>query len=789
MQTSTLESKWIGILNLLVVALIYSGFNSNAVSAETYNPDKELNRILKLLPKDNLRNGRVSYLDETFEDWLKRTGELPPDFSQLPSIPFLPDPLIVNDNGRTKKINNKKQWEEQREWMKQQLQYYVTGTVPPKPDNLKVKVLNEKYDGEVKIITVELSFGPQNEAKITAELMIPPGKGVFPVFLTQWTHHEWAYLAVRRGYIGCIYSGSDIFDDTEDYSRIWAGEYDFTRLMRRAYGASRVIDYLYTLPYVDKDKIGITGHSRNGKTSLMAAAFDERITACIPSSGGTGSEVPWRYSAFKYDVEDIALLSTAQPAWLHPRLRFFVGRENKLPVDQNFFTSLIAPRGLMLTTALNENASNIWGIEQLFKKSKEVYQFLKHEDNIAIHSREGLHGLNAKDIEVYIDFFDYIFKRKKIIPENKLYTDYIFEKWKRDTKGINHAAISENIGQQNYFDVFQNKMEQWQIHKNRINKNINWLLGETPAGVTNHGPKELDKGGAGEIKFGTFIKRPVANRNMKVMAVTPYDGFGDVLYGYLYYPANIVESTNTNIPVVIYLHEYDYSKGLTSMSFEHELNTMLKTFTDMGIGVFMFDMFGFGNRQKEAVNFYDRYPAWSKMGKMVTDTKAAVEAMYNLEFINKSGIYVLGYSLGGMVGLLTASQDDRVAGVASVAGFTPFRTNTLDRGTTGIMEYSHLHGLLPRLGFYVNKEDEIPVDFDEIISLIAPRELLVVAPALDQDAHVDDIRNCVNNAQTVFRLLDAASNIQLEVTDDYNRFAGVNRDVVYKWFKKILEKR
>ena len=65
--------------------------------------------------------------------------------------------------------------------------------------------------------------------------------------------------------------------------------------MRRAYGASRAVDYLYTFPFVDKDKIGITGHSRNGKQSLIAAAFDERITACIPSSGGTGAEMPWRY--------------------------------------------------------------------------------------------------------------------------------------------------------------------------------------------------------------------------------------------------------------------------------------------------------------------------------------------------------------------------------------------------------------------------------------------------------------------------------------------------------------
>ena len=125
------------------------------------------------------------------------------------------------------------------------------------------------------------------------ELLIPPGKGPFPVFMSQWNHREWAQIAVRRGYVGCLYAGADSQDDTEEYSEIWAGKYDFTRLMRRAFGASRAIDYLYTLPFVDKEKIGLTGHSRNGDQSFIAAAFDERITAVIPSSG-TAMEVPWR---------------------------------------------------------------------------------------------------------------------------------------------------------------------------------------------------------------------------------------------------------------------------------------------------------------------------------------------------------------------------------------------------------------------------------------------------------------------------------------------------------------
>ena len=372
----------------LLVTICLSGFFScsrektglslqtgNITTADTARQKAILAKLLDQLPPDRTANGRVSFHDETFRDWLKRTGELPPDFDRMPSIPFLPDPLILDEGGTNIPVKTLSQWKEKQEWMRKQLEYYITGTYPPNPGNLQAAVSDERKDGETIIRMIELSFGPENKAKLRLNLMIPPGKGPFPVFLTQWNHREWAQIAVRRGYVGCVYAGADGNDDTEKYSEIWAGEYDFTRLMRRAFGASRAIDYLYTLPFVDKSKIGITGHSRNGKLSMIAAAFDERITACISSSGGTGAENPWRYCSDIYDTEDLASITCSFPSWFHPRLRFFAGRENKLPVDQNSFMALIAPRGLMLSTALNEPEGNPWGIEQAYLSAKKVYEF------------------------------------------------------------------------------------------------------------------------------------------------------------------------------------------------------------------------------------------------------------------------------------------------------------------------------------------------------------------------------------------------------------------------------
>src|SRR5690606_36256910 len=137
----------------------------------------------------------------------------------------------------------------------------------PPPESVEAKVLSESTDNGVTLRMVEIRFGPQDAAKMTAELMIPDAATPLPVFMTQWNHRGWAQIAVRRGYIGCVYAGADAKDDTENYGDIYAG-YDFATLMKRAWGASRVIDYFYTLAEVDMARIGLTGHSRNGKQSL-----------------------------------------------------------------------------------------------------------------------------------------------------------------------------------------------------------------------------------------------------------------------------------------------------------------------------------------------------------------------------------------------------------------------------------------------------------------------------------------------------------------------------------------
>lgn len=516
---------------------------------------------------------------------------------------------------------------------------------------------------------------------------------------------------------------------------------------------------------MQREQIALIGLSRNGKMALWAAAYDERIKAVVPVSGGTGGENPFRYTTDKYNNETLELLTRWQPHWLHPRLRFFVGREHKLPVDQNSLMALVAPRGLMLTSAITESAGNYWGIEQAYVSAKKVYEFLGAGSKIAIDLRDGLHAPAARDMERYLDFFDFVFGRGGIKPENKLYYNFNFSNWLRlsgekvnpmlyEAKGIDDLLKSKD-GRR------IRKVKEWENKKKDILMQVNWALGKESPSV---GPGQQP-----DYKR-EVVGLPRVNTNV---------GSQDIAFGKLYYPVNEAgKLVRKNLPVIVYVHEYSYSTGYA------KLGDIINKFTSQGFAVYMFDQIGFGTRIEEGTLFYERFPHWSKLGRMVADVRWAIDELAALDFLNKKRILVGGYSLGATVSLFSAALDDRIAGVISVGGFTPMRLNTKGKTAEGIYGFTHLHGLLPKLGFFVENEARIPFDFHEVLALISPKPMLVVAPAWDQYASLEDVKLVIKEVNNIYNLYGAKGKLQLKTPQDYNRFSPDMKDQVVLWAKE-----
>lgn len=745
---------------------------------ETMTPADYLQQLRSVLPEDRKESPgdqlpgtpppHVSPDDFTWGDWLSRTGELPPEFDSLPTLPFLPDPLIIDEGGRNIPVTSVAQWQEKREIMKQQMQHWITGTIPPPPDNLTAELIEERNLDELIERDLVLKFGPGKKAQLHITLLIPPGEGPFPVFMCPWKkdRYDWVQAAVRRGYIACRFTATDpkygFPDDSEEYEELYWPEYDFSTIMRWGWAASRAIDYLHTLENVNREQIALTGLSRNGKMALWAAALDERITAVVPISGGTGGEMPFRYTSDKYATETIEYLTWIRPHWLHPRLRFFIGRESKMPVDQNSLMALIAPRGLMLTSSYIESAGNPWAMEQAYQSALSAYKFLGAEDRLAIDNRLGLHAPAARDIEHYLDFFDYVFGRNNIKPDNNLFYDYSFSKW----LGLSGEMIDpEQFPAQNDWDLLTNSTDdkiktvaQWNQKAETIRQQIEWGLGKEPP-APGPGPQP------------DYMRSVVGSPRVKAGTKS-----SSLLFGQLYHQEQ-VDSASQKRPVVIYLHPYSYSTGYA------KAGGFINQLTDAGFAVFAFDQIGFGTRIEEGKYFYERFPHWSKMGRMTADVRWAVDALQEIEFIDPEQIWLVGYTLGGAVGLYSAALDERVAGVVSVSGFSPMRTNTPGKTAEGIYEYSHLHGLIPRLGFFAGKEEHIPYDFGEIMGCIAPRPLMVISPTWDQYTHYDDVQKSINAVKKVYSLHQAEKEIEFIAPEDYNRFSPDIQQEIVRWLK------
>ncbi len=741
--------------------------------------------LIKILPSTGWPQGRINAVDKMWEDWLERSGELPPDFEAMPSIPELPDPLVIVENGRRTPIRTVAQWRKQREWIRAQFEQWVFGRMPPPPDNLRATVTDRRREGPITVEEVLLEFGPEHRGILHLQVLIPPGAGPFPTFLTNHTRKRpWVNVALRRGYLGCIYSAAETtyipVDDADKWIEVYP-DYDFSCQARWAWGAMRAVDYLYTLPVVDTKKIAISAHSRNSKTSLLAAAFDERITAVIPSRGCTGAEIPWRYATAPFVNETLEEITRYFSHWFHPRLRFFAGREHKLPVDQNMLMALVAPRGLLFSHAYTEGQGNPWGVEQNYRSVRRVYRLLGHEERLGLYQQPGEHASAPEDVERYFDFTDSVFGLKTF-PKIEIWINgYAFENWQAASKdSIDPARYpTRRIGDFIHPDL---PAAEWPQRRSSIHERIHWLMGKEPPGVPYRvqpslRPPRYLSGMNSSGFLATLLPRPM---RLGAGAISVSIGFGDDLRGDLYYylkPDPQPPTTNrptsargrlpagTKLPLVLWLHPHSYATG-----YSRHFAFILDILTRRGFAVFAFDQIGFGTRVQQARTFYERFPKWSLLGKMVTDTRAALDAVVALAEIDTSKVYLLGYELGAKVGLFTAALDDRVTGLAACCGFAPLRLHTPRKGTEGLRHYSHLHGLLPRVGHFVGQEARLPVDYDEILACIAPRPMYLIAPTLDRHAPVEDVRLAVAAARQVYRFLGREDQPELKTPLGFNGF-------------------
>jgi len=261
-------------------------------------------------------------------------------------------------------------------------------------------------------------------------------------------------------------------------------------------------------------------------------------------------------------------------------------------------------------------------------------------------------------------------------------------------------------------------------------------------------------------------------------------------------------------PAVVYLHGANYNKAYMA-SYTTDTIGMPAHLANNSYLVLTYEQLGFGLRAEEGANFYSRYPTWSKLGAQVADAISAVDVLSAVQGtgfqpagepdrlapfprVDPSRIFLVGYGLGGAVALHAAAKDGRVAGVATVSGWTPHRGD-LDEPTTpsgGMRRWWETHGTQPRLGWYskgapgplppLGPQDTMPYDFEEcVLPALNPRPVLANQPAGDRLCNASQV------AATCDRLIsNGYRNLTCTVAPGINAMDDGARTALLAWLQE-----
>ena len=337
----------------------------------------------------------------------------------------LPDLFEFGDGGR---VRSREDWLRRREELRELLLGLEYGHLPPQPTSVRGDLLHHhavtlpvKADHFQYRLVIE---GGERPFWFILDLMAPPiedrsaaGKQL-PVVVNGdgcWRYVTEAVVGevLGRGYALATFNRTEIVPDDYRTARDSAlylvyPEGDFGALAAWAWGYHRVVDFLMAQDHVDASRIAVVGHSRGGKTVLLAGATDERIALTAPNnsgSGGAGSFL-WQGDGCEKLEDGVRMV----PYWYAPRWGEFIGREDELPFDQHALKALVAPRALLSTEALGDLWANPSGTYQTHCAAREVYRFLNAEERIGIWYRDGDHDHGLADWTAFLDFADLQFR-------------------------------------------------------------------------------------------------------------------------------------------------------------------------------------------------------------------------------------------------------------------------------------------------------------------------------------------------------------------------------------------
>lgn len=391
----------------------------------------------------------------------------------LPRVNSLPDgakatPGLLVPMGGMEQVTSVDQWEDERApFWKNILLSQVFGSQPPE---LPVTVARENmirtdlFGGKASLKAVTLQFGDTELGlSLDVHFVVPNSKGPHPVVLGAgfcpnhaalpfegveppdtdypgFCDGSWAdplfrfifgrYISappvedlIDHGFAFGAYYPGQIVPDSKSLAQAALDSLPRSNMDHGPYGAigvwawaaSRIEDYIETDIGLDENRVILFGHSRYGKSSLLAGALDTRIAGVISHQSGTGGS-----SLQKNDIgEPVKDITRNYGHWFSPSYALYAGREQDMPFDQHALVALMAPRPLLLGNSTRDKWSDPKGSFDAARAAGEVWEIygepafrpenlrdFSPEDRLAFTFRGGTHGITPEDWTPFLEWLD-----------------------------------------------------------------------------------------------------------------------------------------------------------------------------------------------------------------------------------------------------------------------------------------------------------------------------------------------------------------------------------------------
>ena len=363
------EGNWTDKAGHIITRSGHGLWNNYDDNSDGFFPGKESWRVSKYSPIDLLKMQDGSAITCTDQWWTTRRPEIMKDVQEqiwgvIPPISILPTvtwTVTTTKGGSGASVYIEKS---------------ITGNIST---SRYPQVRN------VPKITATLRFPANTNGSVPVMIII--GGGFFTSIERYWgftQSHSWG---------ACVFNVNHLQPDDGAYLTSyliglcnkgnWRKPTDWGTLAAWSWGVSRLVDYFETDNDVDATKIGVSGHSRFGKATLVAMAYEPRLAIAFPSCGGSlGTSMNRRH--WGEDLEnsgwDREYHWTAGNffKWMGPLNEDeYLPRKIELcPVDAHSLLSLCAPRPVFINAGTQDLWTDPYGIYLTGVGATPVYELL-----------------------------------------------------------------------------------------------------------------------------------------------------------------------------------------------------------------------------------------------------------------------------------------------------------------------------------------------------------------------------------------------------------------------------